>query len=276
VTTRFLRRFMYSLRMRSFCMPCVFVALLLAVSCGRRSQDAAVPSPSDTTLTTSDGYRIASTLYLAKASHPAGLILVHMLGSDRSQWEAFARRAQNEGYTSLAIDLRGHGESVSPNGDSVSYKSFETEDWLGALQDIDAAKAALLQHGADPENLAVVGASIGANLALRYAIDHPDIQAVVMLSPGLDYYGIQTEPDIRAYSKRPSLMLTTTGDSYSATSCKTLKALSPGFCELREYDGSAHGTDILDAEPLSVDQIFLWLSHIVGPEASAANRAQPK
>jgi alpha-beta hydrolase superfamily lysophospholipase len=197
-----------------------------------------------------------------------------MLGSDRSQWDAFARRAQREGYASIAIDLRGHGDSLPPSGSEVSYKSFETADWLGALQDIDAAKAALLQHGADPENLAVVGASIGANLALRYAVAHQDIQAVVMLSPGLDYRGIQTEPDVLAYGKRPSLMLTTTGDSYSATSCTTLKALSPGFCELREYGGATHGTDILDAEQASTDQIFLWLSHIIGPEAAAANRAQ--
>ncbi|MBX7257695.1 MAG: alpha/beta hydrolase [Candidatus Hydrogenedentes bacterium] len=269
---RFLRRFTYLSGMCRL-VPCVMVLTLLAAACGGRTQNATLPPPSNEILTTSDGYRIAATLYPAEKPGSPGLVLVHMLGADRSIWEGFARRAQREGYSSLAIDLRGHGDSRGPGDTDLSYKSFDTGEWLKALQDIDAAKSALLKRGNDPENIAIVGASIGANLALRYAVEHADIQAVVMLSPGLDYHGIEIEPDMVAYGKRPSLMLTSTGDSYSASSCSTLKALAPGFCELREYGGAAHGTDILDAEPASVDQVFLWLTHIIGPQAAASNRA---
>lgn len=255
--------------------PLYFLAVLLfAASCGGAVKDSPAASPSTETLTASDGSRIAATYYPAPAPGAAGLVLLHMLGSTRSQWDAFARHAQHEGYACIAIDLRGHGNSLGPGGEAISYKSFDTQDWLDAMQDIDAAKTALVRHGADPDNLAIAGANIGASLALRYAASHEDIQAVVMLSPGLDYQGIAIEQDMAAYGKRPSLMMTTTGDSYSTTSAVTLKAIAPGFCELREYGGSAHGVDILDAEPPSTGQIFLWLKHIVGPQAAAANRAK--
>jgi pimeloyl-ACP methyl ester carboxylesterase len=44
------------------------------------------------------------------------VILLHMLGKDRSTWNAFASTlSQKGGYAVLSIDLRGHGESVKQN-----------------------------------------------------------------------------------------------------------------------------------------------------------------
>jgi pimeloyl-ACP methyl ester carboxylesterase len=248
------------------------------VSC--RDQAADPPDASrvtrDLTLQTEDGVRIASTLYPVVRDRPAALVLVHALGSDRASWSLFASRAQRAGYMCIAIDVRGHGDSTMHNDKRISYREFNTADWMAALYDIRAAKAMLLDRGADPDNVAVVGASIGANLALQYAARDPEIQAVVMLSPGLTYKGVDSLDAIRAYGKRPSMLVTAKGDSYSASSCATLKSAAPGFCELREYSGSAHGTDVFAAFPLSVSQVLMWLDSIIGPEAAAANRARTK
>jgi len=246
------------------------------VSCRDRATDTPdrAHAPQDLGIQTDDGVRIASTLYPVTRQRAAGLVLVHALGSDRGSWSLFASRAQQAGYMCLAIDIRGHGESVMRHGERISYRTFNTTDWMAALYDIRAAKTFLLEKGADPDNLGIVGASIGANLALQYAVRDEDIQAVVMLSPGLEYKGVGTLDEIVAYGKRPSMLVTTKGDSYSASSCATLKAAAPGFCELREYSGSAHGTDILAAFPLSVDQVLLWLESIIGPEAAAASRSR--
>ncbi|MDZ4857635.1 MAG: alpha/beta fold hydrolase [Candidatus Hydrogenedentes bacterium] len=235
--------------------------IALAVSC---SPERAVNAPRDVSFQTADGYTIHGTLYPVTDARPAGLILVPMLGATRDTWQRFALRAQAQGYMSIAIDLRGHGESTNRNGQESSYRAFTAKDWAGATADIAGAKRALLDAGANPEDLAIAGASIGANLALRYARDDAQLQAVVMLSPGLNYQGVATESSMREIGNRPVLLMTGIDDAYSADTCRTLKPLAQGHCEVREYDGAAHGTDLLDAHAMCGEQILLWLSAIIG------------
>lgn len=218
------------------------------------------------TFVTGDGVTIHATVYPAANPNPPGLILVPMLGASRDTWNRFALTAQANGYQCIAIDVRGHGESTLKQGEKISHRTFTAPDWLNTAQDIAAAKQALIESGADPKNIAIAGASIGGNLALQYAVEDAQMQAVVMLSPGLDYRGVGSEAPMRAMSSRPVLLLTGVDDAYSAETCRALKPLAQGHCEIREYDGAAHGTDILDAHPMSADQILLWLSAIIGPE----------
>lgn len=236
-------------------------------ACGAAAPPGASTGSRGVEFTSSDGVPLHGTLYIpAKAaSKPPALVLVHMVGSSRGAWEPFAIRAQRAGYLCLAFDARGHGESTGEAARKLSYRSFETKDWLAITNDIGAAHQCLLDNGADPANMAIVGASIGANLALRYGLLHADIPAIVMISPGLDYKGVETPQAIKELGKRPVLLVTSQGDSYSASSCTTLKQAASGLCELREYAGSAHGTNLLDASPNAGDDILLWLKPIIGP-----------
>jgi len=249
---------------------CIIIAAvpLLAACSGEQAHPGATTETLQ--LATADGVNIAATLYRPAQEGPPGLILVHALGRDRSSWAEFAERARREGIMCLAFDMRGHGESTRKNGKSLSYTDFETSDWLRVEKDIDAARRTLVELGASPNDLAIAGASIGANLALLYAEDHEDMQAAVLLSPGLDYRGVQVEEAMDALQKRPVLLMTSQGDSYSASACAALKRRAEGFCELRQYPGSAHGTDILVANSSAPTQILLWLDAIIG-----ANRPIP-
>ena len=239
-------------------------ALTLAMLCACcRPHSETSGKPDEILFSSDDGVRIAATLYPANETSPPGLLLVHMLGSDHTAWRAFAVKAQRQGFMCLAFDIRGHGKSTTQDGKTISYRRFTTEDWQAALNDIDAAKRALLEHGADPANLALVGASIGANLALNYAAQSRDFHALVLVSPGLDYKGVRTGDAITAYGKRPVLLIATEGDSYSASSCTTLKNAAAGLCELREYPGTAHGTDIFDVSRNATEHVFLWLSQVL-------------
>jgi len=240
----------------------ILAALVLLTACSQKSPP---PTSRDVTLVTEDEYHIAATLYPVSADHPPGLILVHGYGGNRHDWTAFAKRGQRAGYMSIAIDLRGHGASAHQAGKSIDYHEFTKKDWMDTLHDIDAARKELIKEGADPDNLAAVGASLGANLVLHYALHHDDIQAVVMVSPGLDYHGIQTEKAIQAYGKRPVMFVYATGDTYAASSAQRLKALATGYAELREYQGAARGTDIFDRSLNANEQIFTWLKPIIGP-----------
>lgn len=238
-------------------------AVLVAVA-GCSPDKRPESSATAVTLASSDGLKIAASLLPATLPAPPGLILVHMYGSDHSAWESFAGRAQREGYSTIAIDMRGHGDSASMNSAAPKYGGFSTEDWRGVLLDIDAARQALIASGVDEDRIGIVGASIGANLAAAYAAKNEDLQALVMLSPGTDYKGIRVTPSFETYGKRPSLLLTSEDDRYSAQTCRSLHASAAGFCELREFPGADHGTDLLDASPNAAGLILQWCDTVLG------------
>jgi pimeloyl-ACP methyl ester carboxylesterase len=164
--------------------------------------------------------------------------------------------------------LRGHGESARQSGETIDPKAFTEIDWLAAAQDIEAAHKALVQgRGVNAENVAAVGADVGANLLMHYALQHRQIQGVVLVSPGLDYAGIALEPTMEAYGNRPSMVVFTSGDAYAASSAQRLHQLAQGYAELREYQGSAHGINVFERSGHAADQILLWLQSIIGPPA---------
>lgn len=246
-----------------FAVLAIVVAAMVFPAC-RGHETRTLPEPRETSFDTADGLTIVATLYPAVGERAPGLVLVHAVGSDRSAWDAFARRAQLAGYSCMAFDLRGHGASVHRGSDTLSYRAFDTLAWKAAVADIAAAWDALVAAGADPADMAVVGASMGANLALEYAAAHPDVPAIVMVSPGLDYKGVQAEETMRGLGRRPVLLMASRGDSYSASSCNALEKAGSGLCELREYDGAAHGTALFDLVPTAIEQVLLWLHPIIG------------
>lgn len=249
----------------------VLLAAVFTSGCGApRSTDPV--RARELSFLTRDGARLVGTLYTPERAGPAGLILVHSRGGSRSDFQSFARQAQGDGYMSIAFDLRGHGDSRTPPGVASGYREFQTSDWLDALNDIDAAKVALVNAGADPENLAMVGAGVGANLALTYAANHDEIQAVVLLSPGRVEEGISAADALRQYGRRPVLIMVTTGDTLGLVSGQALSEVAPGHCEIREYDGTARGTAIFDTAVTSSGQVLLWFSGIIGPDSARRNR----
>lgn len=240
----------------------VLCAVMLLTGCSRETAQAPLPGE-DLTFSSADGVRIAATYYPPRAPHAPALLLTPMLGAKRDSWAAFALRAQRSGYACLALDLRGHGASVSKNGEPLSYRSFSKQDWRDAAQDLDAAKRTLIARGAPADGVVTIGADIGASLSLHYAAANSDIAAVVMISPAMECKGIDAAAEIAAYGKRPILLIGAEQDAYAAQTCLTLKQIAPGLCELRQYPGSAHGTGLLDTSVNATEQILLWLRTIV-------------
>lgn len=180
--------------------------------------------------------------------HP-GVVLLHMLGDNRLVWlqTGFSQALQQNGIASLAVDIRGHGETGSD------------QDWALAEIDLQNVVNYLSQRPEIESVTAVVGASIGSNMALITAANMPDIQTAVLLSPGLDYRGVTTDDRLEDYGERPLLIIASTGDTYAAQSSQTLHDLALGDAELIVYDGSAHGTNIFAAQPELSQTIIDWL-----------------
>jgi alpha-beta hydrolase superfamily lysophospholipase len=163
----------------------------------------------------------------------------------------------------LAYDIRGHGDSATQNGESRRHNQFTREDWKRAIADIGIAKKQILAHGASPDNLFVVGSSIGANFALLYGNTDSDIQGVVLLSPGIEYKGINIENTVKENRRLPLLLMAAEGDRYSANSIEKISVWSPSYTELRTYSGTSHGTDLLSRSDRITNDIFGWLKPIL-------------
>ncbi len=141
-------------------------------------------------LTTSDKVKIAYDWYPAPHSGAGYLVLVHMMPSTKESWKDFAERMRKEGFSSIAIDLRGHGRSQSgPEG----YEAFADEEHQQSIKDIEAAVDFLKSQGASSEKITLIGASIGANLCAWYLAEHSEIKSAVLLSAGESYRGINLE-----------------------------------------------------------------------------------
>ncbi|MDO8660959.1 MAG: alpha/beta fold hydrolase [Candidatus Woesearchaeota archaeon] len=205
-------------------LPTVLLVLLFS-SCVFQEDDAM-----SSFLTAKDGVKIAYDFW---QGNKQGVLLVHQLPVNKESWSAFVPELTTKGYSVLAIDYRGRGES---GGQLQSVQDFQN-----IALDVDVAIDFLKEKGI--KNVFIIGASIGANHALLAGVHRSEVSAVVLLSPGLDYRGVKTELFATQFTK-PVLIVASEDDKYSAMSAKKLYALAKGMKELKMFDTAGHGTDM--------------------------------
>jgi esterase/lipase len=196
-----------------------------------------------------DGLVIAATYYGA-LNHPApAVLLLHQLGSNKETWQGFANRLQAAGFNVLAIDLRGHGATGG------------VMDWAKAPDDVSNVFAQLRTlPGVDSARVSVIGASIGANLALGVCADSGQCKSTVLLSPGLDYIGVKTADAMSRYGVHPVLIVASRDDNPSGANSPALDKLAKGDHKLQLYNGSVHGIALLDSQGDLALIILKWLA----------------
>jgi pimeloyl-ACP methyl ester carboxylesterase len=206
----------------------------------------------DVTLTASDGLELKGTFYKGEEDAP-GVVLLHMLGRNRGDWEPFARALQKEDYNVLALDLRGHGESDG------NWQVFSETDFNNMVLDAAASKAFLEEAGV--QEIGFIGASIGANIALMYGAEDETVRCVVLLSPGLDYRGVKTAGTAAAYGDRPLLIIASEEDEYAASSARSLYDEARGDREIKILFRAGHGTQMFK-DPRLEPMILNWLKGV--------------
>jgi len=97
------------------------------------------------------------------------VLFVHEGIADRRMWDPQVAPFVTAGYRVVRCDLRGFGESEAP-----------TEAWS------NVADAHELLTSLGVERATLVGGSLGARVALEYALTHPEqVEALVLMGPGL-------------------------------------------------------------------------------------------
>lgn len=152
------------------------------------------PMESFTVTNPRDGVR----LHALRWGHgPRVILAVHGLNAHGWHWRRNAERLGPE-YTLVSYDLRGHGESDKPDD------GYTFDDQGG---DIDT----ILAHvGADPGEIAVMGHSLGARIAMPYVVRHPG-RGFVIVDPGIVTHAERAErsaaPPVEGARRRPALQM---------------------------------------------------------------------
>jgi pimeloyl-ACP methyl ester carboxylesterase len=208
-------------------------------------------------ITAPDRTQLAAGYYAPVVFEPVaggqapGVVLVHMLGGSRADWDGLARDLQSAGFAVLALDLRGHGGSPGP------------EDWEKSIGDVAAAWQALRARSeVDPDRTALVGASIGANLVLIVGANNAGVAAVAALSPGGDYHGLKPQGLLPNFGNRPVYLLASQDDPAAYASAQAMVGdLSAG--EAFYYQAAGHGTAMLDNPDVGT-RLLNWLGVKLG------------
>ena len=197
-----------------------------------------------------DGLKLVGTLYTPGDSPSPWpvVILLHMMWGDRSSWEDFAIQLTDADYAVFTVDMRGHGDTGGELDWELAGNDLQQVwNYLGARPDIDE------------DRMAVLGASIGANLALVTGADNSNARTVVLLSPGLNYAGVETRDPLLTYGERPILIVASQEDTYAAASSGRLEEIALGETRLVMYQGAGHGLHMFDREPGLADLVIDWL-----------------
>jgi len=231
----------------------VLIALVLAAcaACAAAGEGLAKES---VTLTTSDGVTISG--YFVKGAAPKGpaVVLLHMLGRSKDDWAPIIEKhlAPATGFSYLAIDLRGHGESIHQGDKILKYGDFNSGDFNNMTKDVEAAVKWLKgQASVDPAQIAIVGASIGANVALNYAASDTSVKCVALISPALSYKGVETRKALSTYGDRPLFLAAARENEPAGPSVIALSKASTAKKKVALiFDGNLHGTHMFGSYPL--------------------------
>jgi len=196
-------------------------------------------------LKTADGCLIAAS-YGAPAKGNPVFINVHGLGSGKGEWGPFEKLLKTRGLGWLTLDLRGHGQSLECAGKKTDYRTFGAGDWNAAAKDIVAAVSWLKKRKIPASNIVLCGASVGANLVLKAAVDYSlKPAAVIMLSPGLVYAGVGIEEYFHRSLPFALLLAASPDDSYAwQSSLRLFEAANAQKLPAKEPGGSDDGGKI--------------------------------
>lgn len=220
----------------------------------------------DIEIQTKDSRIIKAKIIYEKSSAQKKLpvvLLLHSIGYSSLDWSNLIKDLNKAGYAVIAMDLRGHGQSVYD-------KTFHKKSWLyftnktfqkypsdviGIINQVQAQAKNL-----DMKNMAIVGADIGANTAVLATVDMKiKPKTLVLISPTETFKGLYI-PIALTKINMPILSMTSTKDRYSIQAQRELAKFSQGGFYAQNYPNGGMGMIMIKVNPSMSMDITKWVA----------------
>jgi len=183
-------------------------------------------------------------------------LLLHGFGETRGVWNALTERLLNGGWAVLAIDLRGHGQSVQRGPQTLAPEASWRTDPLQLPLDLEPALDWIkTRPRLNTSRIAVIGSDVGAGLALIAGGRYSEVGTVVALNPNLD----------------EALAMAGTARDFAPRTVQIVVSDPEVGVRVREYVQGASRVTVLEPPPPSnhtavwvgasdtIDEILRWL-----------------
>lgn len=114
---------------------------------------------------------------LASAKPGPVVVIAHGFAGSQQLMQPFALTLARNGYVAVTFDFLGHGRNPDPLPGGLTDQNASMQALLGQLGDVTSF-ARKFGDG----RLAILGHSMASDIVVRYAQDHPDIEATVAVS----------------------------------------------------------------------------------------------
>jgi pimeloyl-ACP methyl ester carboxylesterase len=247
-------------------LPC----LLLAVPLAAGAEETRKPFSLPVSFETSDGFVLKGDLTSSADANAPVAILLHMYRSDRRAWAPLVPELVAAGFTVLAIDQRTHGESRERRGETVDVASIPRTDFgemvRHGVRDVSAATRYLARQGLATDRIVLIGASYGCSVSLLSANAVEGVRALVLLSPGTNYFGIDVLPAAGSFPGAV-LVVAAEDDRPALESARAIAGRHPD-ADLQIYRSGGHGTRLFGPQPRLKRRIAEFAAKAVAPAAS--------
>jgi len=202
----------------------------------------------DVQIATSDGVQLHAS-WTGKGEK--GIILIPDDKRTRQDWAFLAEKLSKHGFSVLTFDLRGMG-------DSDLGRSITEADYPKMVSDVQEVSAWLSEHGATSVQL--IGARLGANLALNAASSDPSIKSIALLSPHLNIRGIKMSAALNAYGERPVLWVVGADDDVATRAATALDERALGYSEVEIVEQGGVGATLLNRSSTLEGTLMAWVN----------------
>lgn len=191
------------------------------------------------------------------------VVLLHSLGYTSETWGNLVSDLNNAGYAVIAIDFRGHGKSIYDT-------SFKKKPWIyftpKAYQKFPSDVITVLNETKKQykmvslNNMAIVGADIGANTAVLVADElSKKPKTLVLISPTTSFKGLYIPIALADMGYIPVLAMVSTKDKYCLKEEQSLAKFSQGGFYAQNYPNGGMGMLMLKVNPSMSQDIVKWV-----------------
>jgi pimeloyl-ACP methyl ester carboxylesterase len=228
------------------------------------------PAPERVSFKTKDGVTIVGDWFPPAQEDPEpAVLLVHGADGSRLDWQPFLARllpTPTARPAVLAIDLRGHGESVAGPRGKLDARSLQepprgdVDSWLGVIADVTAALTWLQARPEVGARVVVAGVDIGAVAAVRAAADLSSVPGARLAVVGLlglspaELHGVafgpQAFPVLAAKGVRAFAVAAEDGPAEPPQGVRAIESgLGVSRVEADVFAAGGHGVALLERRP---------------------------